>query len=199
MPQPGSAHARRGCRGVRTMFRRRISLPCEPWAPQKILNPGRGLGQLSQHGSWRDRTRACGCVPWPSGPPQQQAVRSRTSAVAVKVFPAGSVGAGYIERNWPPALKDAGAWPLASLRQSFLRDARWTSRTGADAGDYARARCIAIVTGHTTPEAWYIRRMNCRIVVLPTRSKTPFSLGCQWSPWPHCTNWTLPAKRLTIS
>jgi hypothetical protein len=27
---------------------------------------------------------------------------------------------GYIERNWPPALKDAGAWPLASLRQSFL-------------------------------------------------------------------------------
>lgn len=31
-----------------------------------------------------------------------------------------SVGTGYIERNWPPALKDSGAWPLASLRQSFL-------------------------------------------------------------------------------
>jgi hypothetical protein len=31
-----------------------------------------------------------------------------------------SVGAGYIERNWPPALKEFGAWPLASLRQSFL-------------------------------------------------------------------------------
>jgi hypothetical protein len=31
-----------------------------------------------------------------------------------------SVGAGYIERNWPPALKDVGEWPLASLRQSFL-------------------------------------------------------------------------------
>jgi Protein of unknown function (DUF499) len=31
-----------------------------------------------------------------------------------------SVGAGYIERNWPPALKDTGAWPLSSLRQSFL-------------------------------------------------------------------------------
>ncbi len=31
-----------------------------------------------------------------------------------------SVGAGYIERNWPPALKNAGYWPLASLRQSFL-------------------------------------------------------------------------------
>ncbi|MBI5763662.1 MAG: ATP-binding protein [Planctomycetes bacterium] len=31
-----------------------------------------------------------------------------------------SVGAGYIDRNWPPALKEAGAWPLKSLRQSFL-------------------------------------------------------------------------------
>jgi hypothetical protein len=31
-----------------------------------------------------------------------------------------SVGAGYIERNWPPALMESAAWPLASLRQSFL-------------------------------------------------------------------------------
>lgn len=31
-----------------------------------------------------------------------------------------SVGAGYLDRNWPPALKESGAWPLASLRQSFL-------------------------------------------------------------------------------
>jgi hypothetical protein len=31
-----------------------------------------------------------------------------------------SVGAGYIERNWPKALKDSGAWPLSGLRQSFL-------------------------------------------------------------------------------
>ena len=31
-----------------------------------------------------------------------------------------SVGAGYLERNWPPALKDSGTWPLSSLRQSFL-------------------------------------------------------------------------------
>jgi len=31
-----------------------------------------------------------------------------------------SVGANYIERNWPPALKESGAWPMASLRQSFL-------------------------------------------------------------------------------
>ncbi|OPY93422.1 MAG: hypothetical protein A4E73_00137 [Syntrophaceae bacterium PtaU1.Bin231] len=31
-----------------------------------------------------------------------------------------AVGAGYIERNWPPALKESGTWPLSSLRQSFL-------------------------------------------------------------------------------
>ena len=34
-----------------------------------------------------------------------------------------SVGAGYIDRHWPPALKDAGAWPLTGLRQSFLNGA----------------------------------------------------------------------------
>ena len=31
-----------------------------------------------------------------------------------------SVGAGYLERNLPPALKEDGAWPLLGLRQSFL-------------------------------------------------------------------------------
>ena len=31
-----------------------------------------------------------------------------------------SVGAGYLDRNWPPAHREAGAWPLAGLRQSFL-------------------------------------------------------------------------------
>ena len=31
-----------------------------------------------------------------------------------------SVGAGYIDRNWPPALTESGSWPLSSLRQSFM-------------------------------------------------------------------------------
>ena len=31
-----------------------------------------------------------------------------------------SVGAGYIDRHWPPAHKETGAWPLTGLRQSFL-------------------------------------------------------------------------------
>lgn len=34
-----------------------------------------------------------------------------------------SIGAGYIERSWPPALKESGIWPLSSLRQSFLNGA----------------------------------------------------------------------------
>jgi hypothetical protein len=34
-----------------------------------------------------------------------------------------SIGAGYLERHWPPALKESGVWPLASLRQSFLNGA----------------------------------------------------------------------------
>ena len=34
-----------------------------------------------------------------------------------------NVGAGYIERHWPPAFKDSGVWPLTSLRQSFLNGA----------------------------------------------------------------------------
>ncbi len=34
-----------------------------------------------------------------------------------------SVGAGYIDRHWPPAFKHTGAWPLTSLRQSFLNGA----------------------------------------------------------------------------
>jgi hypothetical protein len=31
-----------------------------------------------------------------------------------------SVGAGYLDRNWPRSLTESGAWPLSSLRQSFL-------------------------------------------------------------------------------
>ena len=31
-----------------------------------------------------------------------------------------NVGAGYIDRHWPPAFQSTGAWPLTSLRQSFL-------------------------------------------------------------------------------
>ena len=31
-----------------------------------------------------------------------------------------TVGAGYLDRHWPPAFRESGAWPLTGLRQSFL-------------------------------------------------------------------------------
>ena len=31
-----------------------------------------------------------------------------------------NIGAGYLDRHWPPAFQASGAWPLTSLRQSFL-------------------------------------------------------------------------------
>jgi hypothetical protein len=31
-----------------------------------------------------------------------------------------SIGAGYLDRNWPARFAQTGAWPLTSLRQSFL-------------------------------------------------------------------------------
>jgi len=31
-----------------------------------------------------------------------------------------TVGAGHLDRKWPPAFRESGAWPLASLRQSVL-------------------------------------------------------------------------------
>ena len=34
-----------------------------------------------------------------------------------------TVSAGHIGRNWPPAFEESGAWPLSSLRQSFLNGA----------------------------------------------------------------------------
>jgi hypothetical protein len=34
-----------------------------------------------------------------------------------------SIGAGYIDRNWPDFFKESAAWPLTSLRQSFLNGA----------------------------------------------------------------------------
>ncbi|MCY3783979.1 MAG: DUF499 domain-containing protein [Chloroflexi bacterium] len=45
------------------------------------------------------------------------------SALKTEALLNESVGAGYIDRHWPPAFKDAAAWPLLSLRQSFLTGA----------------------------------------------------------------------------
>ena len=42
------------------------------------------------------------------------------SALKAEALLNESVGAGYIDRHWPPAFANSGAWPLRSLRQSFL-------------------------------------------------------------------------------
>ena len=55
-----------------------------------------------------------------------------------------SVGAGYIDRHWPPAFKETGAWPLASLRQSFLNGAL-TRLMNPDA--VLRRRIVEFVAG----------------------------------------------------
>ena len=46
-----------------------------------------------------------------------------TSALKSNALLNETVGAGYIERNWPEALKSSGAWHLSGLRQSFLNGA----------------------------------------------------------------------------
>jgi hypothetical protein len=53
-----------------------------------------------------------------------------------------SVGAGYIERHWPPALKESGAWPLPGLRKSFV-DGTLTRLLDPDA--VLRAKLVELV------------------------------------------------------
>ena len=47
-------------------------------------------------------------------------MRGIISALKSQALLNESVGVGYLDRNGPPALKESGTWPLASLRQSFL-------------------------------------------------------------------------------
>jgi hypothetical protein len=51
--------------------------------------------------------------------------RSITSAILARLrhdsLLSREIGASYIERNWPPALKESGTWPLASLKAAFFQ------------------------------------------------------------------------------
>jgi hypothetical protein len=51
--------------------------------------------------------------------------RSITGAIMARLRQDGwlnrEVAASYIERNWPPALKEKGAWSLAGLREAFYQ------------------------------------------------------------------------------
>jgi len=51
--------------------------------------------------------------------------RTITSAILARLrhdsLLSREIGASYIERNWPPALKESGAWPLVSLKAAFFQ------------------------------------------------------------------------------
>ncbi len=42
------------------------------------------------------------------------------AALGTEALLSETVGAGYLDRHWPPAFRETGAWPLAGLRRSFL-------------------------------------------------------------------------------
>jgi len=51
--------------------------------------------------------------------------QSITGAILARLRQEGllnrEVGASYVERHWPPALKESGTWPLAGLRAAFFQ------------------------------------------------------------------------------
>ncbi len=51
--------------------------------------------------------------------------RTLTSAILARLrhdsLLSREIGASYIQRNWPPALKEAGAWPLGGLKAAFFQ------------------------------------------------------------------------------
>ncbi len=60
----------------------------------------------------------------PLGQLHPSEARSITSAILARLrhesLLSREIGSSYIERNWPPAFKESGAWPLASLKEGCL-------------------------------------------------------------------------------
>jgi hypothetical protein len=61
----------------------------------------------------------------PLGQLHQSEARTITSAILARMrhdsLLSREIGASYIERNWPPALKESGTWPLAGLKAAFFQ------------------------------------------------------------------------------
>lgn len=55
----------------------------------------------------------------------QSEARTITSAILARLrhdsLLSREIGAAYIERNWPPAFKESGSWPLVSLKAAFFQ------------------------------------------------------------------------------
>ena len=92
-----------------------------------------------------------------------------------------SIGAGYVGRHWPPAFAESGAWPLTSLRQSFL-DGSLTRLLDPDTT--LRGRLSSGSSSRAT-SAW-------RPASAPTATTTACGTKRRWTPrkWlssPTCT------------
>jgi hypothetical protein len=61
----------------------------------------------------------------PLGQMHPSEARNITGAILARIRQEGllnkEVGTSYIERNWPPALKEKGTWPLGGLREAFFQ------------------------------------------------------------------------------
>ena len=81
-----------------------------------------------------------------------------------------SVGAGYLDRHWPPAHAESGAWPLAMLRKCFL-DGSLTRLVDPDevlrgkvvefveAGDFGLASGVGARADGSPQRVWHRERL----------------------------------------
>lgn len=73
--------------------------------------------------------------------------RSITAAIVARLRQEGllnkEVGASYVERNWPPALKELGAWSLAGLKAAFFQGSLTRLERAEDALRQMLLRAVA--------------------------------------------------------
>ncbi|MCX6924526.1 MAG: hypothetical protein NT154_15120 [Verrucomicrobia bacterium] len=96
---------------------------------QRELNNAKGQIEDRVWGSYNHLflwDAAAGCLKeLPLGQLHPSEARSITSAILARLrhesLLSREIGSSYIERNWPPAFKESGAWPLASLKAAFFQ------------------------------------------------------------------------------
>jgi len=96
---------------------------------QRELNNAKGQIEDRVWGSYNHLflwDAAAGCLKeLPLGQLHSSEARSITSAILARLrhesLLSREIGSSYIERNWPPAFKESGAWPLASLKAAFFQ------------------------------------------------------------------------------
>ena len=90
------------------------------------------------------------------------------TALKTEALLSETVGAGYLDRHWPPAFKETGAWPLTSLRQSFLNGSL-TRLVDPDAAlrhkivEFVASGSFGLASGNT-PDGRYERMWYAELV-----------------------------------